>query len=72
MATQKDRFCKCVKAVRRTLKFNKKYAKSPEGAAIAICTKTILFPKGRTLKKVTCGKKGRLITQKRKSIKKDR
>ena len=65
MATQKDRFCKCIEAVRRTVKLNKKYAKSKEGAAIGICTKTILFPRGRTLKKFTCGKKGRLVTQKR-------
>ena len=67
MATQKDRFCKCIKAVRRTVKLNTKYAKSKEGAAIAICTRTILFPRGRTLKKFTCLKKGRLVTQKRKS-----
>ena len=66
MASQKDRFCKCVKAVRRTVKLNKKYAKSKEGAAIAICTRTILFPRGRTLKKLRCGKKGKLTTQKRK------
>uniref|UniRef100_A0A6C0CFG0 Uncharacterized protein n=1 Tax=viral metagenome TaxID=1070528 RepID=A0A6C0CFG0_9ZZZZ len=66
MATQKDKFCKCVKAVRRTVKLNKKYAKSKEGAAIAICTRTILFPRGRTLKKLRCGKKGKLTTQKRK------
>ena len=67
MASQKDRFCKCIKAVRRTVKLDKKYAKSKEGAAIGICTKTILFPRGRTLKKFTCVKKGRLVTQKRKS-----
>ena len=67
MASQKDRFCKCIKAVRQTVKLNTKYAKSKEGAAIAICTRTILFPRGRTLKKFTCAKKGRLVTQKRKS-----
>ena len=64
--SQKDKFCRCVKGVRRTVKLNKKYAKSKEGAAIAICTRTILFPRGRTLKKLKCGKKGKLVTQKRK------
>ena len=68
MASQKDKFCKCVKAVRRTVKLNKKYAKSKEGAAIAICTRTILFPRGRTLKKLRCEKKGKLTTQKRKTV----
>ena len=68
MASQKEKFCKCVKAVRRTVKLNKKYAKSKEGAAIAICTRTILFPRGRTLKKLRCGKKGKLTTQKRKTV----
>jgi hypothetical protein len=66
MVNQKDKFCKCVKGVRRSVKLNKKYAKSKEGAAIAICTRTILFPRGRTLKKLRCGKKGKLVTQKRK------
>ena len=66
MVSQKDKFCKCVKGVRLTVKLNKKYAKSKEGAAIAICTRTILFPRGRTLKKLRCGKKGKLVTQKRK------
>jgi hypothetical protein len=66
MVSQKDKFCKCVKGVGRTVKLNKKYAKSKEGAAIAICTRTILFPRGRTLKKLRCGKKGKLVTQKRK------
>ena len=66
MVSQKDKFCKCVKGVRRTVKLNKKNAQSKEGAAIAICTRTILFPRGRTLKKLRCGKKGKLVTQKRK------
>jgi hypothetical protein len=68
MANQKDKFCTCVKAVRRTVKLNKKYKSSREGAAIAICTRTMLFPKGRTLKRLKCGKKGRLLTQKRKRV----
>uniref|UniRef100_A0A6C0AHZ6 Uncharacterized protein n=1 Tax=viral metagenome TaxID=1070528 RepID=A0A6C0AHZ6_9ZZZZ len=66
MVSQQQKFCNCVKAVRRTLKLDKKKASTAEGAAIAICTRTILFPRGRTLKKLRCGKKGRLITQKRK------
>lgn len=61
MVTQSEKFCRCVYAVKSRLK-----GKNTEGAAIAICTKSMLFPKGRTIKKLTCGKKGRLITQKRK------
>jgi hypothetical protein len=58
MATQKNRFCKCIKAVK---------AKGiGEQQAIAICVKSVLHTRGRTLKKFTCGKKGKLVTQKRK------
>jgi hypothetical protein len=49
----KRKFTRCVKRVRKTMK---------EGAAIAICTKTILFPRGRTIKSFS--KRG-LVTQKR-------
>lgn len=56
MATQKNRFCKCIKAVT---------AKGiGEQQAIAICVKSVLHTKGKTLKRFTCGKKGRLVTQK--------
>jgi hypothetical protein len=43
---QVDRFCRCVKKVKKTLK--------AEGRAIAICTKSVLQTKGRTLRKVRC------------------
>jgi hypothetical protein len=56
MVTQKNRFCKCIKAVK---------AKGiGEQQAIAICVKSVLHTKGKTLKKFKCGKKGRLVTQK--------
>ncbi len=58
--SQTKRFGSCVKAVRKTVKTRK--GSNPESAAIAICTKSILFPRGRTIKRY---KKGRLITQKR-------
>lgn len=60
--SQSKKFGSCVKAVRKTVKARK--GSSAEGAAIAICTKSMLFPRGRTLKRY---KKGRLYTQKRRS-----
>jgi hypothetical protein len=60
--TQSAKFGSCVKAVRKTVKARK--GSNPESAAIAICTKTMLFPRGRTLKRY---KKGRLVTQKRRT-----
>jgi hypothetical protein len=50
------RFCSCIKKVRKTVKNEK--------GPIAICVKSVLQKKGRTLKKFTCGKNGRVITQK--------
>lgn len=58
--TQSKKFGSCVKAVRKTVKVRK--GSNPESAAIAICTKSMLFPRGRTIKRY---KKGRLTTQKR-------
>ena len=55
---QTQRFCKCIKKVRKTIKNEK--------GPIAICVKSVLQTKGRTLKRFTCGKKGRVITQKAK------
>lgn len=55
------KFDRCVKSVRKTVKARKGSTK--ESAAIAICTTTLLHPRGRTLKKY---RKGRLVTQKRK------
>ena len=58
-----DRFCRCIKAVRKTLKLrNRKTTR--EGAAIGICTKSVLQTRGRTLKRFSCGKKQILKTQK--------
>jgi len=61
MVTQKNRFCKCIKAV--------KARGISEQGAIAICVKSMLHKKGRTLKKFSCGKKGKLVTQKKKLTK---
>ena len=58
--TLRKSFDRCVKAVRKTVKARK--GSNKESAAIAICTKTILHPRGRTLKRYT---KGRLLTQKK-------
>lgn len=58
--SQSKKFGSCVKAVRKTVKARK--GSTAEGAAIAICTKSMLFPRGRTLKRY---RKGRLLTQKR-------
>lgn len=59
--SQTARFDRCVKSVRKTVKARPRSTK--ESAAIAICTKTLLHRKGRTLKKYRKGKP--LITQKR-------
>lgn len=61
--TMSRAFCKCIKRVKQTVK--PRAGTTAEGAAIAICTKTLLFPKGRTLKRIRCGPKNRLTTQKR-------
>jgi len=58
--SQTNRFGSCVKAVRKTVKPRK--GSSAESAAIAICTTTILHPRGRTIKRY---RKGRLLTQRR-------
>ncbi len=57
------KFCKCIKAVKRTVKARK--GSNKESAAIAICTKSMLQSRGRTLKKVRCRGAPRLETQKR-------
>lgn len=51
------KFDRCVKAVRKTVR-----ARNKESAAIAICTKSVLQTRGRTLKRY---KKGRLTTQRK-------
>jgi hypothetical protein len=52
---QTQRFCKCIKKVRKTVKTQK--------GPIAICVKSVLQKHGRTLKRFSCGRKGRVITQ---------
>ena len=84
MSTQAERFASCVKKITKnfrpaSLKQGGRSAsvksrsasfsgKDKEGIAIAICTKTILWPQGRTLKHFSM-KRGKplLITQKRKT-----
>lgn len=62
--TLSRKFCRCIKAVSKTIKPRK--GQTSEQAAIGVCTKSVLFSRGKTLKKFKCGKKGRLQTQKRK------
>lgn len=57
---QVERFCSCIKKVKKTLKARK--GSTPEQGAIAICTKSVLQSKGRTLKKLKC-RDGILETQ---------
>lgn len=69
---QANKFCGCIKKVRRSVTLRKgatkgvPVAQAKESAAIAICTKSVLQTKGRTLRKFKCGKKGgraKLLTQ---------
>lgn len=57
-----DKFCRCIKKVGKTLKARK--GSTPEQGAIAVCVKSVLQTRGRTMKKFRCGKKGYLKTQK--------
>lgn len=59
-------FCHCIKQVRKTVKLRPKQSRtksSKEKAAIAICVKSVLHSKGKTLKRFTCKKKPFLFTQ---------
>lgn len=59
-------FCHCIKQVRKTVKLRPKQPRtksSKEKAAIAICVKSVLQSKGKTLKRFTCKKKPFLLTQ---------
>jgi hypothetical protein len=56
----RGKFDRCVKKVRRTVKARR--GSNKESAAIAICTTSVLHPRGRTLKSY---RKGRLTTQKK-------
>ena len=55
-------FCGCIKKVRSYIKPIKG---TKESASIAICTKSVLQTKGKTLRKFSC-RKGKLFTQKKK------
>ena len=57
------RFCKCIKSVRRTVR--RRAGSSAEGAAIAICTKSVLQTRGKTLRKFKCLDGVKLETQKK-------
>ena len=64
-----SRFCGCIKKVRKTVKLRRgsgRGAEAKEGAAIAICTKSLLQRRGRTLRRVRCEGKGgpKISTQK--------
>jgi hypothetical protein len=65
MLTQAERFERCVKNVKKN--FKPANAKNKKGIAIAICTKSILWPQKRTLRKYSARNgKPKLITQRRK------
>lgn len=59
----RKKFDRCIKTVRKTVKARK--GSNKESAAIAICTKSVLQKRGRTMKKY---RKGKLATQKLKNI----
>jgi hypothetical protein len=69
--TLSQKFCRCIKHVRRTVKTSDKVTRgsssSKEQAAIAICVRSVLGSRGKTLKKFKCGKNPRLKTQKLRS-----
>ena len=58
------KFCRCIKKVRNTVRLRSgRGAAAKESAAIAICTKSILQTRGKTLRKVSCKKGAKLSTQ---------
>ena len=70
--TLRDRFCRCIKAVRTTIKprnITRKAAAvtatatAKESAAIAVCVRSVLGARGKTLRKFSCRKK-QLLTKK--------
>jgi len=65
---QADRLCRCIKSVKKTVKLRSGRGDvAREKAAIAICVKSVLQTRGRTLKKFHCRKGAKLITQHLKS-----
>lgn len=64
---QADRFCRCIKAVKKTVKLRRGQRGNVgrESAAIAICVKSVLQTRGKTLKRFKCrGSKGPVLTTK--------
>jgi len=65
------RFCRCIKKVRRTVKPRNSgdSKKDKTNAAIAICVKSVLHSKGKTIKRFTCRSKDgpKVVLQKMKS-----
>jgi hypothetical protein len=64
--TQAKKFCRCIKKVANTVKARKGSTK--EGSAIAICTSSMLKRRGRTLKSVSCTKKGGPVLKTQKAL----
>ena len=65
---QAERFCDCIKQVSKSVKTRKGFPRGSGGkeqAAIAICVKSVLQKRGRTLKKFRCRKGAKLETQPR-------
>lgn len=66
---QADRFCRCIKSVKKSVKLRSGRGDAQrERAAIAICVKSVLQRRGRTLKKFSCRKGPKLQTQTRKAL----
>ena len=65
--SQTKRFCRCIKKVRKTIKARK--GSNKESGAIAVCVKSVLQRRGRTLRRFHCktrkGKKAYVTTQPR-------
>ncbi len=68
--TLQKKFCRCIKKVSKTIKLRpgqKKSQAAKESAAIGTCVKAVLQTRGKTLKRFSCGVKGKkkfLSTQK--------
>jgi hypothetical protein len=58
------RLCQCIKSVRKSGKGTRK---AKEQRAIAICVKSVIQRRGKTLKRFSCGKTPKLLTQPPKS-----
>jgi hypothetical protein len=58
-----NNFCRCIKKVSKKIKPR---SGTKEQAGIAICTKSVLQTKGKTLRKFKC-RNGKLFTQKKKN-----